>query len=82
MTNDQNVQFGDSAAAARAIHSALSSLVAPLPGYRITKDTATWNINGTLATYSAYEGSTLLFTITYSWTSDLKYAGSERTDYV
>jgi hypothetical protein len=82
MTNEQTVQYGDSAASARAIHSALSSLVAPLPGRRITKDAATWNLNGTLATYSAYEDATLLFTITYSWTADLKYAGSERVDYV
>ena len=82
MTNEQVVQYGDSAASARAIHSALSSIVAPLPGHRITKDAATWNLNGTLATYSAYEGTTLLFTIAYFWTVDLKYAGSQRVDYV
>jgi hypothetical protein len=48
LINEQVVQYGDSSVAARVIHSALSILVAPLPGHRITKDSATWNIDGML----------------------------------
>jgi hypothetical protein len=82
MTNDQNIQYGDNAAANRAIHSALSGKCAPQPGHKITKDTCTWYVNGTLETYKAYEGETLLFTITFTWNVNGTFAGSERTDNI
>lgn len=70
MTNDQEVQYGDSASAARAVHSALSGLSAPAPGYRITECRFTWTGAKLMETLSAYEGGTLLFTLTFTWNVD------------
>ncbi|MCW4024926.1 MAG: hypothetical protein NWF01_07830 [Candidatus Bathyarchaeota archaeon] len=69
MTNDQDIQYGDSAAAARAIHSALSGLEAVPSGHRVTKWAFTWNVDGSLATAVAYEDLAVLFTLTYTWVS-------------
>ena len=69
MTNESETAYGDSSAAARAIHSALYCLEAAPPGHRVTKWVFTWNIDDTMATAAAYEGASLLFTLTYTWNS-------------
>jgi hypothetical protein len=61
------VPYGRYEEAYRAIHSALSGLIAPPPGKRITKLTFTWNVDGTVQTLKAYMGDELLFTITFTW---------------
>jgi hypothetical protein len=66
---DSEVQYGDSASAARAIHSALSGLSAAPVGHKISKWAFTWNVDGTIETAIAYEGATVLFTLTYTWDS-------------
>ena len=67
MTNESETAYGDSSAAARAIHSALYGLEAAPPGHRITKWAFTWNVDGTIATAIAYEDAVVLFTLTYAW---------------
>ena len=69
MTNESETAYGDSSAAARAIHSALYCLEAAPPGHRISKWAFTWNVDGTIETAIAYEGATVLFTLTYTWDS-------------
>jgi hypothetical protein len=54
----------------KAIHSALSDLMAPPSGKKLTKVEFSWNSGGTLATLKAYEGTTLLFTLSFSWNVD------------
>lgn len=61
------VPYGRYEEAYRAIHSALSGLIAPPPGKRITKLAFTWNVDGTVQTLKAYMGDDLLFTITFTW---------------
>ena len=70
MTNDQEVQYGDSASAARAIHSALSDLGAPAPGHKVTECRFTWTASKLVDTMAAYESTTLLFTLTFTWNAD------------
>jgi hypothetical protein len=82
MTNEQNVQYGDSAAASRAIHSALSDLDFAPPGHRITKKGPAIWLNGMMTSMPFYEGATLLFTITFTWNIDGTFQSAERTDNV
>lgn len=70
MTNDQDVQYGDSAVAARAIHSSLSNLGAPAPGHKVTEVRFTWTAAKLIETLSAYEGAVLLFTLVFTWNVD------------
>jgi len=70
MTNDQVVQYGDSAAAARAIHSAVSNLGAPSPGHKVTEVRFTWTAAKLMETLAAYEDASLLFTLTFTWNVD------------
>lgn len=65
-----DVPYGRYEEAYRAIHSALSGLMAPPPGKRITKLAFTWNQDGTLNTLKAYMDGELLFTLTFSWGGD------------
>lgn len=64
------VPYGRYEEAYRAIHSALSGLMAPPSGKRITKLAFTWNTDGTVQTLKAYMGDELLFTLTFSWNID------------
>jgi len=64
------VAYGRYEEAYRAIHSALSGLMAPSPGRKITKLAFTWNIDGTLAALKAYDGADLLFTLSFTWNLD------------
>ena len=64
------VAYGQYSEAYRAIHSALRDLMAPPPGKKTTKLGFTWNVDGTLATLSAYDGAELLFTLTFTWNVD------------
>jgi hypothetical protein len=64
------VPYGRYEEAYRAIHSALSGLMAPPPGKRITRLAFTWNPDGTLQTLKAYMGDELLFALTFSWNID------------
>jgi len=75
-----SVSYGRYEEAFRAIHSALSDLMAPPPGKRITKLAFTWNPNSTLSTLKAYESTELLFTLTFSWNSDGTLKEVSRTD--
>ena len=70
MTNDQEVQYGDSAAAARAIHSALSNLGAPTAGHKVTEVRFSWTAEKLMETLAAYEGAALLFTLAFTWNAD------------
>ena len=70
MTIDQEVQYGDSASAARAVHSALSGLGAPAPGHKVTEVRFTWTVAKVMETLAAYEGAGLLFTLTFTWNAD------------
>jgi len=78
MSIESETQYGDSSAAARAIHSALYGLEAAPPGRRISKWVFTWNVDGTLATATAYEGATSLFVLTYTWNGNGTLASVER----
>jgi len=66
----QEVPYWRYEEAYKAIHNALSGLMAPPPGKRITKFTFTWNANGTVHTIKAYMGDEPLFTLTFSWNAD------------
>jgi hypothetical protein len=82
MTNDQLIQYGDNAAAARAIHSALANLDFAPPGHKITKKgPAVWT-NGMMTSMPYYEGATLLFTISFTWNIDGTFQSAERVDNV
>ncbi|MDH7477094.1 MAG: hypothetical protein QHH17_01785 [Candidatus Bathyarchaeota archaeon] len=65
-----NVPYGRYEEAYRAIHSALSGIMAPPPGRKITKLSFSWNGDGTLATLKAYEGDSEIFTLTFTWNLD------------
>jgi len=39
-------------------------------GKKVTKQEFTWNADGTLATFKAYDGAELLFTLTFIWNVD------------
>ncbi|MGQ9530155.1 MAG: hypothetical protein ACUVQX_00835 [Candidatus Bathycorpusculaceae bacterium] len=62
--------YGRYEEAYKAIHSALSGIMAPPPGRKITKLGFTWNPDGTLQTLKAYDSDELLFTLTFSWNVD------------
>jgi hypothetical protein len=64
------VPYGRYEEAYKAIHSALSGLMAPPSGKKISKLTFTWNADGTVNTLKAYMGDELLFTLTFSWNAD------------
>ena len=64
------VAYGRYEEAYRAIHSALMDIACPPPGRKITKLAFTWNVDGTLATLTAYDGTDLLFTLAFTWNLD------------
>ncbi len=64
------VAYGRYEEAYRATHSALSGLMAPPPGKRVTKLAFTWNVDGTLAALKAYDCADLLFTLSFTWNLD------------
>ena len=64
------VAYGSYEEAYRAIHSALMDISYPPPGQKITKLAFTWNVDGTLATLKAYDGTDLLFTLAFTWNLD------------
>ena len=64
------VAYGRYDEAYKAIHSALSGLMAPACGKKITKLAFTWNADGSLATLKAYDTADLLFELTFSWNGD------------
>jgi hypothetical protein len=64
----------------KAIHSALSDLMAPPSGKRLTRVEFAWNPGGTLATLKAYESTTLLFTLSFSWNADGSLKEVSRND--
>jgi len=66
----EEVAYGQYAEAYRAIHSALSNLMAPPPGKKFTKLAFTWNLEGTLATLKAYDNAELLFSLVFTWNLD------------
>jgi len=70
VTNDQEVQYGNSASAARAIHSALSGIGSPSPGHKVTECRFTWTPEKLMETLAAYEEDALLFTLTFTWNAD------------
>lgn len=65
----EEVPYGQFDKAYRAIHSALSGLVAAPPGKKVTKFAFTWNTDGALASLRAYDGADMLFTLTFTWSS-------------
>ena len=63
------------------IRSLLSSdLMHVAPGKKITKHAFTWNPDGTLATLKAYDGETLLFTLSFAWNPDGSLEEVSRSD--
>jgi len=75
-----SVPYGRYEEAYKAIHSALSGLMAPQPGKKITKVAFTWNIDGTVSTVKAYMGDVLLFTLGFVWNADGTLKEVNRTD--
>lgn len=63
----------------RAIHSALMDIACPPPGRKITKLAFTWNVDGTLASLKAYDGSDLLFTLAFTWSAENTLSEVART---
>ena len=49
------------------IRAALSSIVAPPKGHKITKKEYTYDVDGDIETVKFYEESELLFTLTYGY---------------
>ena len=64
------VAYGRYEEAYKAIHSALMSIASPPPGRKITKLAFTWNLNGTVATITAYDGADAIFTLAFTWNGD------------
>jgi hypothetical protein len=64
----------------RAIHSALSGIMAPPSGRKITRLSFSWNPDGTLATLKAYEGDDEIFTLNFAWNVDGTLKEVYRTD--
>jgi len=64
------VAYGQYSESFKAIHSALSSIMAPPPGKKVTKLGFTWTAGGLLETLKAYDGAELLFTLTFAWNID------------
>jgi hypothetical protein len=64
----------------KAIHSALSSLLAPGPGKRMTRIAFDWNADATLAALRAYDDAILIFTLSFSWNVDGTLKEVSRTD--
>jgi len=75
-----SVPYGRYEESFKAIHSASSGLMAPPSGKRLTKVEFTWNPSGTLATLKAYESTTLLFTLSFSWNADGSLKEVNRND--
>jgi hypothetical protein len=65
-----SIPYGRYEESFKAIHSALSDLMAPPSGKRLTKVEFTWNSGGTLAALRAYENAALLFTLSFVWNVD------------
>jgi hypothetical protein len=63
------VAYGRYDEAYKAIHSALSGIMAPPPSKRVTKLAFTWNADGTPSTLAVYDGAELLFTLTFTYSS-------------
>jgi len=75
-----SVPYGRYEEAYKAIHSALSDLMVPPTGKRITKLAFTWNADGSLATLKAHDEEGLLFTLTFSWNADGTLKEVSRSD--
>ncbi|MEM3697112.1 MAG: hypothetical protein QXQ94_06395 [Candidatus Bathyarchaeia archaeon] len=75
-----SVPYGRYEEAYKAIHSALSGIMAPPSGRKITKLGFSWNTDGTLATLKAYEGNNEIFTLTFTWNPDGTLKEVNRTD--
>ncbi|MEM3464792.1 MAG: hypothetical protein QXL91_07995 [Candidatus Bathyarchaeia archaeon] len=67
---NQEIPYGRYEEAYKAIHSALSGLMAPPSGKKITRLVFTWNADGTVNTLKAFMGDELLFTLVFSWNAD------------
>jgi hypothetical protein len=75
-----SIPYGRYEESFKAIHSALSDLMAPPSGKKLTKVEFTWNPEGTLAILKAYDSTTLLFTLNFSWNADGSLKEVNRTD--
>jgi hypothetical protein len=64
------VAYGRYEEAYRAIHSALSGIMTPASGQRITKLSFAWNADGTVAAITAYDGADAIFTLAFAWNVD------------
>lgn len=65
-----SVPYGRYEEAFEAIHSALSSIMAPAPGKKVTRMDFSWNPDGSVASLKTFDGDDLLFTLTFSWNPD------------
>jgi hypothetical protein len=75
-----SVPYGRYEESFKAIHSALSDLMAAPSGKRTSKIAFTWNPDGTLAALGIYEDETLLFTLDFTWNADGSLKEVSRTD--
>jgi hypothetical protein len=73
------VAYGRYEEAYRAIHGALSGLMAPPPGRQITRNEFVWNVDGSLRSLAAYENDKLLFTIVFVFNVDGTLRSAART---
>lgn len=75
-----SVPYGRYEEAYKAIHSALSGLLAPPSGSKMTKIEFTWNPDGTVQMLKAYDGESLLFTLSFMWNPDGTLKEVNRSD--
>ena len=73
------IAYGRYEEAYRAIHSALMTIASPPPGRKISKLAFTWNVDGTLATLTAYDGAEAIFTLAFTWNADGTLREAART---
>ena len=65
-----SVPYGRYEEAYRAIHSALSGIMAPPTERKITRLIFIWNADGTIAALKAYDGDDEIFALTFAWNTD------------
>jgi hypothetical protein len=70
ISEDMEVAYGRYEEAYKAIHGALSGLMAPPAGKRVTKLAFTWNTDGTVSAIAVYDGEETLFTLTFTCNAD------------
>ena len=64
------IQWGSSEQAFKALHDSMQNLMAVPPGKKMTQVAFTYNADKDIETLKAYDGDELLFTLTFTWNVD------------